>query len=153
MIPRVRRSSARCPRDSLPPRNVPTVTVPDVGCTSCVISRNTVVFPAPLSPRNTTHSPSSMRHDTESSTSRSRWRLVTCWKVIISALGLADFDMRLRAESLHPFVVLLPLLHLGHDVRQLVADLVERVLALGLAVVHLEDVEPDVVLEHVGHLS
>ena len=71
MMPIVRRSSARWERDTRPLRNVPTVTVPEEGRVSWVMRRSSEVFPAPLGPRNTTHSPSSMCQDTESSARRS----------------------------------------------------------------------------------
>ena len=48
-----------------------TVTVPDVGCVSWVMSRSSVVLPAALWPRTTAHSPSSIRHVTSSSARRS----------------------------------------------------------------------------------
>ena len=54
MMPRVRRSKARWPREMRPSRKVPTITLPEVGRTSCVIRRKSVVFPAPLGPKKTT---------------------------------------------------------------------------------------------------
>ena len=71
MMPSVRRSRARLERGRRAPRKVPTVTVPEVGAVSWVMSRSSVVLPAPLRPANTTHSPSSMCHETASSARRS----------------------------------------------------------------------------------
>src|SRR5437867_1065961 len=174
MTPSVRRSRARWERDRRPLRNVPTRTVPEVGLTSCVMSLSTVVLPAPLGPRSTRHSPSSMCQETESSARRSPNRFVTSSNVIMkphvsrppNAVSMpqapavtastpsrvADLDVGLGPQLLHPLVVAVPLLHLGDHVGQLFPDLVERVFALGLAVVDLEDVEARLVDEDVADL-
>src|SRR5262245_38001315 len=61
-----------------------------------------------------------------------------------------NLDVGLGAQRFHPLIVLLALLHLGHDLRQLVADLVELVVALRLPLLDLEDVETGGILEHGG---
>src|SRR6185503_15833754 len=160
MMPTVRRSSARCARDSRPLRKVPTVTVPWSGWISWVMRRTSVVLPAPLSPRTTTHSPSSMCHVTSSRARRSPKRLRTFSKVIIGrsvpsgrrrrASRLADLDVRLGAQPLDPLLVAVAELHLRDEIGQLVLDLVQLVLALRLAVDDAEDVEADLVREHLA---
>src|SRR5262252_4098887 len=104
-----------------------------------VTKRSRVVLPDPLAPSTTTLSPAGTSQLTPASASFDPNRLETPANRI-TLRPLLVLDLRARAQSGHPRVVLLLELDLADQVGKLLLHLVVGVRALGMAIEHLEDV-------------